>query len=93
MKLKVAFELPLTADSGQFVEIIAKTHGWQPESGLSVEEYTAQRICEPAVRDLFKSLTISALSAYFGLSGAQEVERINRYVAEHQVAFAQFVEE
>jgi hypothetical protein len=87
MKLQVAFEMQLPEGYEPYLEIIAKTHGWSEGLGVTATSYVCQSVCEKQVSALFSSIISGALSAYYGLSGAAQVDAIiEQYQQGHAVA-------
>jgi hypothetical protein len=87
MKLQVTFEMPLPEGSAPFIEAIALTHGWTTGSEVTAHEFICKSICEPQVSALFSSLIYGALSTYYGISGAAQLnEVIEQYKQTHLVS-------
>jgi hypothetical protein len=76
MKLQVVFEMPMPEGFEPYLTIIAKTHGWSEESGVTEIEYVCKEICEPQVSSLFSVIISNAVSGYLGTSGAEQVQQI-----------------
>ena len=92
MKVQVSFELQVPAESGPYLELIAKAHGYVPSPGVSVTDFLMREVCEKQVSELFRGLIINSLHAQLGLSGAEQVAAVEEaYRAGHQVS-AQFIE-
>lgn len=76
MKLTVNFELPINSDYSEYLNLIAKLHGWNSSHELSEHEFVCKHICEKQVSDLFKNIIGNAISGYFGMSGLDKMQEV-----------------
>lgn len=86
MKLKVGYELNISQENEALIPIIAKIEGWNPDSGVTAQQYINENVVKERVGLMFKELVQRAVSAYFGIAGQTNADQVMyQYEGAHSV--------
>lgn len=91
MKLKVAYELSISAENEGLVPVIASQEGWNAESGITAQEYINKYVAIPEVNLLMERIVFRAIDAYFGLKDKALAEGVKAQYQQAVTITSEFI--